>query len=80
MAVPRNNSLNSRISLVSLNSTSHHFHWGGLLLHLELDQVLLQDVVHDGQLARVVGCCFYFWVSHHKVVKDSAENLNIVLL
>ena len=61
-------------------STSHNFDGGGLLLHLELDQVLLQDVVHDGQLAWVLGCCLCFGVSQHKVVKDSTENLNIILL
>ena len=61
-------------------STSHNFDGGGLLLDLQLDQVLLQDVVHDGQLAGVIRCCFYFWVSQHKVVKDGAKNLDIILL
>ena len=81
MAVPLNNSLRIQgFLLVSLFSTSHNFDRGGLLLDLQLDQVLLQDVVHDGQLAGVIWGCFYFWVSHHKVVKDCAENLNIILL
>ena len=62
--------------LVSL-SRSHNFHF---LLHLQLDQVLLEDVVHDGQLARVLRGRLGFRVSKNEVVEDCTENLNIVLL
>ena len=54
---------------VTLKLTSHNF---DLLLDLHLDEVLFQDVVHDGKLARVLRRCLGFCVSQHKVVKDCA--------
>ena len=54
---------------VTLKLTSHNL---DLLLDLHLDEVLLQDVVHDGKLARVLRRCLGFCVSQHKVVKDCA--------
>ena len=61
-------------------STSHNFDGCGLLLDLQLDKVLLEDVVHDGKLARVLRGRLGFRVSKNEVVEDCTENLNIVLL